>query len=191
METIDVTLISLDEFLELYSDEGPFELIEGEREPVSPQVTRSGRVAGRLFRFLADHVDENELGEVFSEVPFVIMVQANWVKGSRVPDIMFIRAERLAALAESDPDWEVKPLTIVPDLVVEVVSPTDRLTKINRKISRYLKDGVLVIWLVDADSKTVTIYKKGETNLERLAVDDVLSGGEIIPGFEIAVSKLF
>lgn len=116
---------------------------------------------------------------------------AQQILGSRVPDIMFIRAERLAALAESDPDWEEKPLTVVPDLVVEVVSPTDRLTQINRKISRYLKDGVLVIWLVDADSKTVTIYKQGETNLERLTVDDVLSGGEIITGFELAVSKLF
>lgn len=191
METIDVTLISLDEFMELYSDEGPFELIGGEREPVSPQVTRSSRITFRLARWLADFVESNNLGEIFSETPFVIMVQANWVKGSRVPDIMFIRAERLAALAESDPDWEEKPLTIVPDLVIEVVSPTDRLTKINRKISRYLKDGVLVIWLVDADSKTVTIYKQGQTNLERLTVDDVLTGGEIIPGFEIAVSKLF
>ncbi|MBI5930093.1 MAG: Uma2 family endonuclease [Chloroflexi bacterium] len=191
METIDVTLISLDEFMELYSDEGPFELIDGERISVSPQVTRSGRIAGRLFRFMANHSDENELGEVFSEVPFVITPQLNWVKGSRVPDIMFIRAERLAVLAESDPEWEEKPLTIVPDLVVEVVSPTDRLTKVNRKISRYLKDGVLVIWLVDADSKTVTIYKQGQTNLERLTVDDMLSGGEIIPGFEVAVSKLF
>lgn len=130
METIDVTLISLDEFMELYSDEGPFELIEGEREPVSPQVTRSSRITFRLARWLADFVESNNLGEIFSETPFVIMVQDNWVKGSRVPDIMFIRAERLAALAESDPDWEEKPLTIVPDLVIEVVSPTDRLTKI-------------------------------------------------------------
>lgn len=188
---IDVTLMGLDEFMELYSDEGPFELADGERIPVSPQITRSGRIAGRLYRSLADHVDVNELGEVFSEVPFVITPQINWVKGSRVPDVMFVRAERLAELAEIDPHWEDKPLTIVPDLVVEVVSPTDRLANVNRKIARYLKDGVLVIWLIEADSKTVTIYKQGQKELIRLTIEDTLSGGDIIPGFEIPVAKLF
>ncbi|GIK63667.1 MAG: hypothetical protein BroJett018_14610 [Chloroflexota bacterium] len=182
--------MNLQEFLRTYSDKGPFELVDGQKIRVVPQVVRIGRIASRIARWIGDFVETENHGEAFLKTPYLIYV-GEQILGSRVPDIMFIRAERLVALAENDPDWEEKPLTIVPDLVVEVVSPTDRLTKINRKISRYLKDGVLVIWLVDADSKTVTIYKQGQTNLELLTIDDVLLGGEIIPGFEVAVSKLF
>ncbi len=183
--------MDIQEFSRIYSDKGPFEFADGRKIRVIQKVVRIGRLVSRIARLTGDYVDGKDHGEVFLKTPYVILANTQQIVGSRVPDIMFIRAERLAALTESDPDWEVKPLTIVPDLVVEVVSPTDRLTQINRKISRYLKDGVLVIWLVDADSKTVTIYKKGETNLERLTVDDVLTGGEIFPGFELAISKLF
>ena len=183
--------MTLDEFMQRYSDEGPFEIIEGECILMAPQITRSGRIAGRLFLELATYVKSKNAGEVFVEVPFVLTLDAQWVAESRVPDLMFVQAGRLAQLAASDPDWEAKPLALVPDLVVEIVSPTDRLPDVSKKIARYLLDGVRLVWLVEPDAQTVTIYTPGSKQLTRLNNEDTLTGSDIIPGFEMVVSRLF
>jgi Uma2 family endonuclease len=183
--------MTLDEFVQRYGDEGPFELVEGEIVPMTPQVARSGIIAGELFLALATHVKSNGLGQVFIEVPFVTAVEANWVAGSRVPDVMFVRAERMAELSAADPEWESKPLIIVPDLAVEIVSPTDRLSDVSKKIAGYLQDGVRLVWLVEPDMQTVTIYTPGSKQLTRLSSEDILTGADLIPGFEMPVAKLF
>ncbi|MBZ0289040.1 MAG: Uma2 family endonuclease, partial [Anaerolineae bacterium] len=142
MNTVQIPVISVDDFVERFANEGPFEYVDGEVIPLTPQIARSSRVGGRLFRKLADYVDEHESGEVFSETPFVLTLgNPNWVKGSRVPDIMFYSAERLKNLAEVVPDWEDKPLIGAPDFVAEVVSPTDRYTEVYAKVAGYLRDG--------------------------------------------------
>lgn len=183
--------MTLDEFMQRYGDEGPFEIVEGEIVPMTPQVTRSGIIAGELFLELATYVKSKGLGQVFIEVPFVIALEANWVAGSRVPDVMFVRAERMAELAAADPEWESKPLTIVPDLAVEIVSPTDRLSDVSKKIAGYLQDGVRLVWLVEPDTQAVTIYTPGSKQLTRLSREDTLTGADLIPGFEMPAAKLF
>ncbi|MCD4685602.1 MAG: Uma2 family endonuclease, partial [Anaerolineae bacterium] len=130
MVETDSTLMTLDEFMQRYSDEGPFEVVEGEIIPVTPQNTLSGMVAGELYLALATYVKSKQLGQVFIEVPFVLQLDAKWVTGARVPDIMFVCADRIAQLEAADPDWKTKPLTLVPDLAIEVISPTDRLTDV-------------------------------------------------------------
>lgn len=183
--------MTLDEFMQRYSDEGPFEVIEGEIVPVAPQNTQSGMVAGELYLALATYVKAQKLGQVFIEVPFTLTADSQWVKGSRVPDVMFITAERLAKLAEANPDWKTKPLVLVPDLVAEVSSPTDLHTQIQQKVARYLADGVRVVWLIEPDGRTVTIYTPGSKQLTHLTAEDTLTGGEIVPGFAVAVADLF
>ncbi|MCC6904598.1 MAG: Uma2 family endonuclease [Anaerolineae bacterium] len=179
MVATDIHAMTLEQFMESYSDDGPFEWIDGERIPVSPQVAHSGRVAFRLGRILSQYVEANRLGEVFAEVPFVKACEEhqNWVKGSRQPDLMFVRAERLAALAAVDPQWERKPLTIVPDLTVEVVSPTDRLGRVTHKIDLYIQDGVSEVWLVEPESQTVTITRSGSNLQTRIGARDIPSVG--------------
>jgi Uma2 family endonuclease len=191
MTQTGVTSMSLEQFIALYGERGPFELIEGEIEPVTPHITRSARIAVRLLRALADHVDAHELGEVFMEAPFVLTADSNWVTGSRVPDVMFVAAERLAELAANDPAWEDKPLVLVPDLVAEIVSPTDRLAEVEKKIARYLADGVRVVWLIEPEGQTVTIHTPGSQQITRLRAGDTLSGGDVVAGFEMPVARLF
>jgi Uma2 family endonuclease len=183
--------MTLDEFMQRYGDEGPFEIIEGEIVPMTPQVTRSARITGRLFWELTTYLKSKNLGEAFVEAPFVTTLETNWVAGSRVPDVMFVQAERLTQLAADDPDWESKPLTILPDLVVEIVPPTDRLSDVSKKIAGYLDDGVRLVWLVEPDTQTVTIYTPGSKQLTRLSSEDTLAGADLIPGFELPVAKLF
>jgi Uma2 family endonuclease len=186
-----VTLMTLDQFIERYGEQGPFEIIGEEIVEMTPQITRSAIIAGALFFELTLYLKTHPLGRLFSEAPFVLTAASNWVKGSRVPDVMFVRAERLAQLAQDDPDWQDKPLTIVPDLVAEIVSPTDKMSDVDKKIARYLDDGVRVVWVIEPSGQTVTIHTAGSKQLMRLTAEDTLSGGEVIPGFELAVTKLF
>jgi len=129
------------------------------------------------------------LGEAFFEAAFVLTYQSDWVTGSRVPDILFVRIERLAAYTSSHPNWEDMPLVLVPDLAVEVISTNDNYSYVDAKVDLYLADGVEIVWVVDPKQKTVMV--RGKDYYKKLRVGDVLTGGEVIPGFELAVEKIF
>jgi Uma2 family endonuclease len=191
MEKTEEALMTLDEFMELYADEGPFELVDGERIPMSPQVMMSVIIAGNIYFLLRLYLSSHPIGTVFSEAPIALTKERKWVKGSRVPDVMFVTAERLTVLVAEDPDWKYKPLTIVPDLAVEVMSPTDKATDLDKKIVRYLQDGVRLIWLVKPETQTVQIYVQGSKQQTTLGIEDMLTGGDVIPGFEVSIAKLF
>jgi Uma2 family endonuclease len=106
------------------------------------------------------------------------------------------RADRINAYREANPDWKLKPYVLVPDLVVEVMSPNDDPDELDEKIDLYLADGVLMAWVMNPQRIKVSVYTptpdkprtKQQTNLFS---GDVLTGGEIIPGFEIEVAKIF
>lgn len=186
----------LDEFIRLYDTEGPFELIDGERIPVMPTVAGHNKAIKRLFLALERHAEARNLGEAFTEVPFVLADQPNWVKGSRLPDVMYFSAERLSAYIAATPDWELKPYILVPDLVVEVVSPSDNLLEVDEKVDRYLLDGVRAVWVVDPQRKKVLIHMLKSRSpftkeITTLQIGDLLTGGDIIPDFEIPVAKIF
>src|SRR5687767_9865701 len=130
--------MTIADFVQLY-EEQPFELIEGERIPLVPPVMLHVLLVKRLLLILSEYEKQTGRGEAFSEAPFILAHEydSNWVKGSRVPDLMFVSADRLKIYREQTPDWGSMPLLVVPDLAVEVVSPNDRYSAINAKVDRY------------------------------------------------------
>ncbi|GIK66170.1 MAG: hypothetical protein BroJett018_39640 [Chloroflexota bacterium] len=191
MESTSTATLTLEDFMQRYSDEGPFELIDGAFIPVTAQVLKTVRITFSLARKLADFVDAQKLGEVFVEAPFVLVYGSNWVKGSRIPDIMFYRADRVAQFEDNDPDAEDKPLIGPPDLAVEIVSPTDRMIDVTRKVRLYLEDGVQLVWVVEPDEKSVSIFTPNTKQFTRLTIEDTLSGGDILPNFALPLEQLF
>ncbi len=183
--------MTIGDFVRLYEDEGPFELIDGERIHLSPPLMKHVKTTHNLLFDLHLHVKKHHLGEVFSETPFVVAHTSNWVRGSRVPDLLFVAAERFADYQTQVPDWQDKPLVLVPDLVAEIVSANDRYTEIAEKVRRYLEDGVQVIWLVDPFERIVIVYTAGSNQQTRLTEGDALDGGSVIPGFSMPVAALF
>lgn len=186
----------MEEFIRLYDTEGPFELIDGERIPVMPTPAGHSKVTKRLFLALELLAQAQNLGEAFTETTFALTDEPNWVEGSRVPDVMFFTAERLSAYIAATPDWELKPYTLVPDLVVEIVSPNDNLRELDEKVDRYLLDGVRAVWVVDPQRKKVLIHTLNSRSpftkqITTLQIGDTLTGGDIIPGFEMPVAKIF
>jgi Uma2 family endonuclease len=183
--------LSVDEFVRLYEDDGPFELIRGERIKRMPSVAGHNHIANMLLRALIAFLAKNPLGEAFIEAAFVLpdADDKQWVTGSRTPDVSFYSAARLDEYRAQNPDWKAKPYFLPPDLAVEIVSPNDTYSKVTDKVDLYLEDGVRLVWVIDPQRSKVTVYTADEQTT--LGEDDSLSGGEALPGFEITIRTLF
>jgi Uma2 family endonuclease len=102
-----------------------------------------------------------------------------------VPDIAFVRAER-APRGEARRHFP----RLAPDLVVEVLSPSDRASEVVAKLELYQEAGVSLLWLVDPEKETVTVIAAGRPAAV-LKSDDTLDGGDVLPGFTIPVAEIF
>jgi len=183
--------MALDEFLRR-QDEHPFELIEGKEVRVTPSVFGSGEVLSLLLEALFAYNAPLKLGRIYSDTTFVFpdLPEGKWVSGSRIPDVMYYTNERLTLYRAQTVNQRIKPLMLVPDLAVEIVSPTDRLPKVWRKAIVYLEDGVRLVWVINPMRRMVTIFAQDEAPITLYAAD-TLSGGEVLPGFSLALNTLF
>lgn len=183
----------LDEFIRLYDVEGPFELVNGQRKRM-PNAAEAGHgeIIEVLYITLYMFAASKYLGKTLSETPFVCVDAGNpqWVIASRIPNVMYYSAKRLDAYKLADPEWKKKPYILIPDLVIEVLSPKDELAELERKADQYLQDGVRAVWVVDPQTQTIVTHLPN-TQPTRLHGSDMLSGGDIIPGFEIVVASIF
>jgi Uma2 family endonuclease len=183
----------LAEFLLLNSQEGEFELINGERIPRVPTVSGHSYSTRAVFRPLDQFTLATGTGEAFSETTFILpdAYDADWVSGSRTPDVMFIAAEPLAEFRAKWPDWSARLYAIVPTFVVEVISPTDRYSDVDEKVDLYRADGVRLIWVVDPQRHKVAVYTQDSDVPVMYRPGGILSGGDVLPGFELTVADIF
>lgn len=185
----NVELLTIEDYVRRYEQHGAFEIIDGEWREIMPPVMIHGVFVRALFLILYNYCQQNQLGEVFQEMPFVLSYDSNWVKGSRVPDVMFFEKSRWDKYIVQVPDWPKKPAILVPDLAVEVVSQNDSYSELNRKVQLYRQDGVKLVWVVDPAEKSVDVHEGNR--IETLDKDDTLTGGKLLPNLKIKLSELF
>jgi Uma2 family endonuclease len=73
-------------------------------------------------------------------------------------------------------------LPLTPDLAIEVQSPGDRQRELLDKVGEYLQAGSRLVWVIDPEARTVTVYESA-SHVATLREDDVLDGGDVLPGF--------
>lgn len=184
-----VERLTIEDYVRLYDENGAFEIIDGEWREIMPPVAIHGLIVRALFRILDAYCQTHSLGEVIQEMPFVLSHDSNWVKGSRVPDLMLFEKARWDDYIATTSAWQSKPFILVPDLVIEVISQTDGYSELNRKVQIYRQDGVRLIWVVDPAKKSVDVHQGNQiTTLEDA---DTLTGGDVLPELEIDLSELF
>jgi Uma2 family endonuclease len=171
-------LMTIEEFVRLYETEGPFELVNGERIPLSPVVAGHSNVAKIVYDALVLHDPEQAAYTVHSEAAFVMSESTDWVKGSRTPDVMVFRADHLAAYKIEHPDWRRKPFILVPDLVIEVISQNDKYTDVEAQVNGYLEDGVQIVWVFDPKPKTIIV--RTIDSYSKFTVKDTLTGDNML-----------
>jgi Uma2 family endonuclease len=180
MPTIAAKPITANELLHM-GDIGRCELIYGELVMMSPAGFAHGEIASRIGRFLAEFVDEHDLGVVLAaETGYLIETNPDLV---RAPDASFVRNERLPSRGRK------QFFAGVPDLAVEVLSPGDTKREISEKVNMWLVHGTQSCWVADPDKMTITVHRTGEKS-KRYAIGDELKD-ETLAGFVLPLSKIF
>jgi Uma2 family endonuclease len=104
----------------------------------------------------------------------------------RIPDVSFTLWDRLpGGRVPAEPIPE-----LTPDLAVEVLSPGNTRAELARKLKEYFLSGVRVVWFVDPVARTVQVYSSPDEAVV-FAQGDTLTGGDVLPGFRLPVSRLF
>ncbi len=159
-----------------------FELVRGEVIELPPPQRPHGFVSGNVARIVGNYTFQRKKGYVASNDSGVILERdPDTVRG---PDVALY--EDAQTFAELHPKYgEVPPL-----LAVEVLSPNDRADRITRKITDYLRNGVQLVWLIDPEARTVTVYQpdKGPRLVDET---DELDGEDILPGLRCRVADFF
>ena len=175
-------LITAEEFAEMV-DVGRAELVKGRIVEMPPPKDRHGEVESNFSYYINMFVREHELGRVrVGESGVLIHRDPDTVRGM---DVAFISNKRLAQ--RRDPDGY---LDIAPDLIVEVLSPSDRWSQVMNKLREYFDIGVRLVWVADTEAEIVYAYRS-ETEIESYEKGDDLPGEEVLPGFTVPVAELF
>ena len=180
---VTTTLLSVEDFEALQLDHGRYELWWGELREMPPNgIEHSGFGVG-VSAELRAFVRPRRLGLVTgSDGRFVLD------RGSRlvlIPDAAFIATDRLPAA-----DAIKRAFDGASDLAVEVVSPTDRTSDVEEKVQLWLRYGARLVWVLWPATRTVSV-RTPHGAARTLGAGDDLDGGEVLPGFRIAVAELF
>jgi len=184
-----ILTLTLDTFLPLFSQHEGEEWIKGEWIARMPGGFLHSLIIKRLFVLLLA-LEYQGLGEVYQETAFVVTPSAQWVKGSRIPDVLYTTKERLTIYRQTTPDWRDKPFLLVPDLVIEIISPNDQYVDVVKKADLYLQDGVQRVWLVEPQTQIITVQSAGSTQ-QIYRVGDTLTEDGLLPGLGTALRALF
>lgn len=178
------TRVSLAEFqaflLRDPSAERRFELIDGEIIESLPTEEHS-IIAGNLYAALRAFVKAHQRGRVLFEARHE---RPGDHAHSLIPDVEFTRAERVQPILTEG------VIPYLPDLVIEIKSPTDRYADLRKKALYYLENGVELVWLVYPAKQQVEVWTDTDT-VKTFGIEDTLSGGEVLPGFTLPVRDLF
>ena len=159
------------------------ELIRGVFCETMATGRKHGVTAMGLGAFIIAHVRPRRLGQVMGSDAGVLIEQGP--DTVREPDVAFISAERLPL--DADPPGY---LEVIPDLVAEIISPSNRPTEINDKTRMWLSHGVRIVWEVYPERREVWVHQPGQRYVV-LGEADTLDGGDVLPGFSIPVRDIF
>jgi Uma2 family endonuclease len=160
-----------------------YELVRGRIVPMPPPNFDHGRVemniAGPVFIFLQTH----PLGQlVVGESGIYTERDPDTVRGV---DLYFISNERLAKR-----DKTKGYLTVAPDWITEVLSPSNRPGYVDEKLIEYFAIAVRIVWVVDPEERCVYVYRS-LTDIRTFKEGDMITGEDVLPGFEMLVAKIF
>jgi len=144
-----------------------------------------GAIAAKLNYFLVAYVMENPVGTVYADnTSYVLESDAHGVELIRVPDVSFVRTERIDRENPNSSHY------LAPDIAIEVISPSETGTEIRRKLKDYLRTGTRQVWQVYPDTKEIMVWLADGT-VNTYEIGQTIPGGELLPGFELDVTRIF
>ena len=162
-----------------------FALMDGELiVSISPGYIRA-KLASEISRHMGNFAVERGLGDVTVE-------SGHYPDDDRstllLPDVAFTSTERIP---RPDPKAYAP---IMPDLAVEIISPSQTLAQARRKAQVYLRHGTAIVWLIDMMDKKAEVWaldSDGQASGEWIDSAGQLDGGQVLPGFKLPLKLLF
>ena len=181
MATVTETRLTPEDLLKITDRPMP-ELVDGEIVERETGI-RSDAIAVLFSYLLMAHVRPLRLGYVLgAHGSYQIFPDFGKV---RIPDVSFIRAERVPE------DWPPAGHSrVAPDLAVEVVSPNDLSGDVSTKVEEYHGAGVAVVLVIEPDPKVIRVHRPDGSD-RTLRLGDTLELADILPGFRLPVAELF
>lgn len=159
-----------------------YELINGVIVKHMPPSFEHGETALYIGSPMMIFTRQHDLGKVAVEVDHYLLPDRF---NTRRPDVEFISKARLA---EFDPTQYVP---LMPDLAVEIKSPTNSIEELAQKAAYYLQNGSRMVWLVYPDTREVAVYTLDSPTPIIYGIEDTLTGGDVLPGFTLPVKDIF
>lgn len=168
--------------LEQFPDDGKLrELVDGQIVEWDMPSRDHAVLEAELGRIIGNFVREHRLGTVGSGESMVRILGSDY--DARGSDIEFCRRGRTS--------WDEARLPaafIVPDLVVEIISPSDRGDRVLDKIRDWLRAGVRLLWYIDPETGNTAVYQ--EERVRYVMAEETLDGGDVLPGFQIRLADV-
>lgn len=177
-------LVTAAEFLALPESAWRHELVEGRMVQMPPTGDRHNRTSGRLFGAVYGFVSARGLGEVYPQESGFLVSQPGEPDTVLAPDLAFVRAENVPR-----PPVEGFP-RITPDVVAEVISPSQTFAQLRLKAQTWLAYGVRYVWILAPDERRVELWSSGRPPTT-LGENDTLVGEDALSGLTVAVAELF
>ena len=175
--------LTAEDLLRLDSKGVKGELIRGEFYETMSAGLKHGEVVMKLGFLMGSVVIPGRLGRLAGSDAGVILERDP--DTVREPDIAFISAARLPLTERVTSYYE-----IIPDIVVEVKSPSDSRREVNDKARMWRSYGVPLVWAAYPETRTIDVHR-ADGSITTLRENDVLDGGEILPGFSVPVREIF
>jgi Uma2 family endonuclease len=148
----------------------------------------SSEVANRFRDHLSAYALSKQTGRTRNDMMFLLPLPED-PKRSYVPDAAFVSFDRWP---ENRPmPYRGNPADVVPELVVEAASPTDKAEEVVGKVHDYLRAGVLLVWVVYPRLRQVYAYTHTGTPPRIFTDTDTIDAGDVLPGFSVPMARLF
>lgn len=181
--TLEKTRLTVEDLWNLPDDGRLYELRRGDLIEMTPPGGLPGFISHRTGYQLGRFLEGRDLGCVLVGDPGVILKRdPDTVRG---PDVCFIARDRIPAGG-----IPTGYLDFVPDLIIEVVSPSDRAADVQEKVEEWLGAGARLVWVLYPSTQSVVAYH-GLAEARLYRVEDVIDGEPVLPGFTCRVSSLF
>ena len=183
MSTVAERLLTIDEYAQRTDDGEPTELVRGRVITLQWTMPRDGQICVEVACLLGNYVTKHDLGHVVGNDSGVITERnPDTLRGADVAYYSYAKLPKGPL-----PDGY---LSVVPDLVFEVRSTTDRWAKVLEKVAELLEAGVSVACVLDPEQQTVLIFRADQP-VQLLNADEDFTVPEILGDFRVPVRKFF
>ena len=164
----------------LIEPEKQIEIINGRIEIKPAAGAKTGGIAARIAGEIGIHIANRRLGRIYTgNTTFTIG------KNQMLPGVSFVAAERIPKSGEPIGKWN-----FAPDLVIEIVKPSDTSAKMRTRLNRFFAAEVREAWLVKP-AGIVSVYHNPLTPTQTLTRNDTLKGSLVLPDLELDLNEIF